>query len=155
VSIVETAKSVEGLKNELPHLSERTKGTEEITRQTKGVALSSKKAAYTPSVPSKNETMPSVVVPSAKAPLRRDKNKAAIQTPKGEGKDKVQRRKAKGVHDYLANHTSEVKEGRHSRATKQTKGRTRTLNLKVPSVPISCLTTSKTDAKKGAGTKLS
>ena len=63
MSIVETAKSVEGLKNELPHLSERTKGTEEITRQTKGVALSSKKAAYTPSVPSKNETMPSVVVP--------------------------------------------------------------------------------------------
>ena len=50
-------------KNELSHLSERTKGTEEITRLTKGVALSSKKAAYTPSVPSKNETMPSVVVP--------------------------------------------------------------------------------------------
>ena len=65
VSIVETAKSVEGLtkKNELSHLSERTKGTEEITRLTKGVALSSKKAAYTPSVPSKNETKPSVVVP--------------------------------------------------------------------------------------------
>jgi hypothetical protein len=36
--------------------------------------MSSKKAAYTPPVPSKNETMPSAAAPKAKDLLRRNKN---------------------------------------------------------------------------------
>ncbi len=53
MSIVETAKSVEGLKQTSFHTWAKGLVAEEITRQTKGVALSSKKAAYTSSVPSK------------------------------------------------------------------------------------------------------
>ena len=37
--------------------------------------MSSKKAACTPPVPSKNKTMPSAAVPKAEALLRRNKNK--------------------------------------------------------------------------------
>ena len=73
--IVETAKSVHGLDSELPQISERIKRHRGITRQTTSVAMSSKKAACTPPVPSKNKTMPSAAVPKAEALLRRNKNK--------------------------------------------------------------------------------